>query len=221
MLQRLLLWKELVLRHIQHAQPEPATAHVPLQFQPYMVDMPALFLNVQDFHHPFTPILSASTLRPTPYVQRHACRYIEMRDEQNTAFQYYLETVNSIDAVLEERLLGFQIFFHMLTDNTNQIHMRHLQMTLPAFVMISPTLRLVRTSPHEQLLEGVYRQGLGESYDEKQAEFALRLYFSDRQNRNIPAELEEWIGRVPPEKLLESICPSDLLSQYMYVMIGY
>ena len=138
-----------------------------------------------------------------------------MIDEQGHSFRFYLEQVNSIDSIIEERTLYFQVFFDMLLASSHVTQMRHLSVTLPTFVSITPTLRLVRSSSHAATLEGVYREALGKEYDEKQLEFALRLYFVDHRNQEIPEGLYEWVMSVRPDDLLSSMCSSELLTRFL------
>ena len=215
LLQRLLLWKELLLNHIRTHHPRHAGSEVRPRFHPYIIDLPTMYTTGYETSFMFNPVLELTSVEPHLYVHRHAYRYLELRDEQSNVFRYYLEPISNIDAVLEERSLNFQVFFHMIVANSPTAQARHLKMTLPSFVHISPTLRLVRTSVHEESLEGVYRQKFGAAYDQKQAEFALRLYFHDNNNQNIPAGMEDWVQQVKPSQIFESVCSKTLLSEYM------
>lgn len=212
LLQRLLLWKDLALQHIHSSRDAPPLTQ---RFLPYIVEVPGLHIATHDQHQNFVAVLSMHSYQPSLYRETHGCRHVEMIDEQGHSFRFYLEQVNSIDSIIEERTLYFQVFFDMLLASSHVTQMRHLSVTLPTFVSITPTLRLVRSSSHAATLEGVYREALGKEYDEKQLEFALRLYFVDHRNQEIPEGLYEWVMSVRPDDLLSSMCSSELLTRFL------
>ena len=212
LLQRLLLWKDLAIQHIHSSRDAPPLTQ---RFLPYIVEVPGLHIATHDQHQNFVAVLSMHSYQPSLYRETHGCRHVEMIDEQGHSFRFYLEQVNSIDSIIEERTLYFQVFFDMLLASSHVTQMRHLSVTLPTFVSITPTLRLVRSSSHAATLEGVYREALGKEYDEKQLEFALRLYFVDHRNQEIPEGLYEWVMSVRPDDLLSSMCSSELLTRFL------
>ena len=212
LLQRLLLWKDLALQHIQSVDNEMS---LPQRFLPYIVEVPGLHIASHDQHQTFTAILSMHSYQPSLYRECHGCRHVEMIDEQGHSFRFYLEQVNSIDSLVEERTLYLQVFFDMLLTSSHFAQMRHLSVTLPTFVSITPTLRLVRSSSHASTLEGVYREILGKDYDEKQLEFALRVFYLNHKTQEVPATLKDWIKGDTAEKVLSSVCCSDVLTRFL------
>ena len=211
LLQRLLLWKQLALFHIRGDTSPPGD--LKQLFLPYSVDIPKTYSPMQDNHLFFNCILSIRSYVPALYREVHGSRYVEILDEQGSLHRFFLEQVNSIDSIIEERTLYFQIFFSLMLPSSQPAQMRHLTATLPSFVSISPTLRLVRSSPFATTLEGVYQEALGDRFDEKQLEFAMRLFFAEHGTQEAPEELRAWASR--SESLLESVCPATLLSRFV------
>ena len=211
LLQRLLLWKQLALFHIRGDTSPPGD--LKQLFLPYSVDIPKTYSPMQDNHLFFNCILSIRSYVPALYREVHGSRYVEILDEQGSLHRFFLEQVNSVDSIVEERTLYFQIFFSLMLPSSQPAQMRHLTATLPSFVSISPTLRLVRSSPFATTLEGVYQEALGDRFDEKQLEFAMRLFFAEHGTQEAPEELRAWASR--SESLLESVCPATLLSRFV------
>ena len=212
LLQRLLLWKQLALFHIRGDTSPPGD--LKQLFLPYSVDIPKTYSPVQDNHIFFNCILSIRSYVPALYREVHGSRYVEILDEQGSLHRFFLEQVNSVDSIIEERTLYFQIFFSLMLPSSQPAQMRHLTATLPSFVSISPTLRLVRSSPFATTLEGVYQEALGDRFDEKQLEFAMRLFFVSHGTQEAPEELRAWASG-SSESLLESVCPATLLSRFV------
>ena len=215
LLQRLLLWKDLALHEMQSIRNQISFSFnwAGTHFLPYSVEVPGLHIIPVD-RHVFT-LQHIHSYRPSLYRECHGCRHVEMIDEQGHSFRFYLEQVNSIDSLVEERTLYLQVFFDMLLTSSHFAQMRHLSVTLPTFVSITPTLRLVRSSSHASTLEGVYREILGKDYDEKQLEFALRVFYLNHKAQEVPATLKDWIKGDTAEKVLSSVCCSDVLTKFL------
>ena len=81
-----------------------------------------------------------------------------MIDEQHKIFRFYLEQVNSVDLLIEERTLYYQLYFDCIASSSHAVQMRHLHSSLPRYVNISSTLRLVGYQPEAQTLEGIYQE---------------------------------------------------------------
>ena len=212
LLQRLLLWKDLALQHVQSITNETL---FPQRFLPYIVEVPGLHIATHDQHQNFTAILNIHSYQPSLYVECHGCRHVEMIDEQGHSFRFYLEQVNSVDSIIEERTLYLQVFLDMLLGSSHVVQMRHFSVTLPTFVSLTPTLRLVRSSSHGVALEGVYREVVGKDYDEKQLEFALRVFHLNHKNQDIPSNLKDWLLDDDCDKVLSSMCSSDVLTRFL------
>ena len=83
---------------------------------------------------------------------------------------------------------------------------------------ISSTLRLVGYQPEAQTLEGIYQEVLGNQYDEKQFDFAMKLFFLNHSQTDIPSYLQDWHHSISKDTLFSSVTTSDLLSRYMYII---
>ena len=214
LLQRLLLWKQLAVQGADN--PTNMFTKTSLwnstRFLPYTVEVPGL--HVTSFNRQVFTLQNMRSYSPVLYTEPHAHRHVEMVDEEGRVYRFFLEQVNSVDSVVDERTLTFQVFFRSLLLASQPAQMRHLTSTLPSFVSISPTLRLVRSSPFATTLEGVYQEALGDRFDEKQLEFAMRLFFVSHGTQEAPEELRAWASG-SSESLLESVCPATLLSRFV------
>ena len=214
LLQRLLLWKQLAVQGADN--PTNMFTKTSLwnstRFLPYTVEVPGL--HVTSFNRQVFTLQNMRSYSPVLYTEPHAHRHVEMVDEEGRVYRFFLEQVNSVDSVVDERTLTFQVFFRSLLLASQPAQMRHLTPTLPSFVSISPTLRLVRSSPFATTLEGVYQEALGDRFDEKQLEFAMRLFFVSHGTQEAPEELRVWASG-SSESLLESVCPATLLSRFV------
>ena len=212
--QRLLLWKKLAIQGADDPSNMFTKTYLwnSTRFLPYTVEMPGL--HITSFNRQVFTLQNMHSYSPALYREPHAHRHVEMVDEEGRAYRFYLEQINSVDSIVEERTLYFQVFFRSLLLSSQPAQMRHLTTTLPSFVSITPTLRLVRSSPFATTLEGVYQEALGAHFDEKQLEFAMRLFFVDHGLQEAPEAMRAWAS-CSPEALLESVCPSTLLSQFV------
>ena len=212
--QRLLLWKKLAIQGADDPSNMFTKTYLwnSTRFLPYSVEVPGL--HVTSFNRQVFTLQNMRSYSPALYREAHAHRHVEMVDEEGRVYRFYLEQVNSVDSIVEERTLYFQVFFKLMLLSSQPAQMRHLTTTLPSFVSITPTLRLVRSSPFATTLEGVYQEALGSRYDEKQLEFAMRLFFAEHGVQEAPEELRAWASG-SPESLLESVCPSTLLSRFV------
>ena len=139
-----------------------------------------------------------------------------MIDAYGETSRFYLEQLNAVDLVIEERTLFFQLFFNQLVADSDVVQMRHLRTTPPCYVNIAPTLRLVRFDPHCYTLEGVYQEVLGKNYDEKQLEFALRLFVLNHPQAQLGDDYVKWSAGLTSELAVTDVVPSDLLTRFMF-----
>lgn len=61
----------------------------------------------------------------------------------------------------------------------------------------------------------MYRSVLKEDFDERQCDFALRLFVLNHPDAVIPPEYAEWAKTVTKETLFSSVCDECVLSKYM------
>ena len=62
----------------------------------------------------------------------------------------------------------------------------------------------------------MYRSVLGEAYDEKQVEFALKLFVLNHPQSAVPDAYATWAKEVAKERVLEEVCDDCLLTQFMW-----
>ena len=215
LLQRLLLWKRVAVSRMD----EGGSFNLFEELLSYSHFIPGS-LEIPGQHSAVNPAFSSTTIqsihfhRPTLYQEQHGWRYVDMIAEQNKVHRFYLEEVSEIDRIVEERSAFFQLFFSALM-TSQPTQMRHLQTSLVSCVPISPTLRLVQGQQYGSSLEGVYRSVLKEDFDERQCDFALRLFVLNHPDAVIPPEYAEWAKTVTKETLFSSVCDECVLSKYM------
>lgn len=215
LIQRLLLWKELLISEIRREQPHP-NAFFGCKFLPNVLEIPGKFMSYNSFYHILPTIQSLAPVQPRLYLDHHGCRYFALTDERSRQARFYLEQVNGVELILEERVLAQQLYFEKLFSSSAPIQSRHLHSALPCYVNIGPTLRLVRSDSSMVSLEGVYQNVLQGKFDKEQLTFALRLFFANHPDMPPSDALKPLIAAAPREKLLESVIPIDTLTSFVY-----
>lgn len=213
--QRLLLWKDFLRSEIQRGRPNP-NAFFGCKFLPNVLEVPGKFLSYNNFYRSLPTVQSIAPVQPRLYLDRHGLRYFALTDERSREARFYLEHVNGIELILEERVLAQQIYFEKICFASPPIQSRHLHAPLPCYVNIGPTLRLVRSDASMVSFEGVYQSALQDKFDKEQFTFSLRLFFANHSDLPPSDALKPLIAAVPREKLLSSVIPSDTLTSFVY-----
>ena len=215
LLQRLLLWKQ----HMKECIASKAGEFLVHELFAYnRHSLSTLEIPGQRSHNFSQTYANLEMLRghiPTLYKEQHNWRYVDMIDENAKTHRFYMEQVNAVDMLIGERTRYFQLFFDMIAQNSHPIQMRHMQFSLPAYIHITPTLRLVSFKPHSVTLEGVYQEFLGDRFDEKQLEYAIKVYMLTTSKKEIPAAYKDWCSQISTRDLFSSVVPDDLLTQFM------
>ena len=215
LVQRLLLWKDFLRSEIQRDRPNP-NAFFGCKFLPNVLEVPGKFLSYNNFYRSLPTVQSIAPVQPRLYLDRHGLRYFSLTDERSCEARFYLEQVNGIELILEERVLAQQIYFEKICFASPPIQSRHLHAPLPCYVNIGPTLRLVRSDASMVSFEGVYQSVLQGKFDKEQLTFALRLFFANHSELPPSDAMKPLIAAVPREKLLSSVIPSDTLTSFVY-----
>ena len=217
LLQRLLLWKRVALARIDEGEKvdvfEKLISYS--RFIPGSLEVPGQSpLHSLSIAH--ATIQSIHLHRPLLYQERHACRHVDMIAEQNRVFRFYLERLNDVDLALEEHAVFLQSFVASLQPpKASQIVM---QTSLPVCLPVTPSLRLVRGLQFGTSLEGVFRTVLGEAFDEKQSDFALRLFVLNHPQAAVPPEFAAWRAEVKKETLFDVVCDEAMLKRFVWVL---
>lgn len=220
LLQRLLIWKTHMKECIAHNDIDRlySTFFSYNQCLPSIIEIPGQRISVSNTSQNYSLLQSLKSHIPILYKEHHNWRHVDMIDEQHRVFRFYLEQVNSVDLLIEERTLYYQFYFDCISSSSHAIQMRHLHSSLPHYVNISSTLRLVGYQPEAQTLEGIYQEVLADQYDEKQFDFAMKLFFLNHSQTDIPSYLQDWHHSISKDTLFSSVTTSDLLSRYMYII---
>ena len=217
LVQRLLLWKQFLLNHIRNSKNPDFLFHS--KFLPNYLEIPGKYLSFHSIYQISSTIQSLSPHQPQLYLESHGWRHCSLTDEKNRVWRFYLEQVIVADLIVEERTLAQQLYFEQLCMSSHPVQSRHLHASIPCYVNIGPTVRLVRTDVNAVNLEGVYREALKEEYDEKQLVFALRLFYANHPDFEPPDSISAIIKSVPREKLFDSVLSDDTLTSFVYDML--
>ena len=217
LLQRLLLWKSLLLARIEASSEDALLTdpHLYSHILPGGLDVPGVRINTVQVPQACPSIHSVRLHQPAPYREQHAWRHVDFVDERGITHRFFLEQVAPAEAVLEECSLCFQAFFELVCTSSHPVQSRHLHPTLASYVSIAPTVRLVRCPPYGTSLEGVFASALKEAFDAKQLDFALRLFVLNHSQSGVPAECEAWAKQATKEQVLEEVCEDSVLTQFM------
>lgn len=218
LLERLLLWKQLVLKKVDEEREDALFEefHLYSRLMPGCIQVPGQQINTTQASQACPMIHTLRVHRPALYTEHHGWRYVDLINERNQVYRFYLQQLSATEALVEERSLALQVFFDLITVTSQPVQMRHLRSSLPSYVSVSPTLRLVRAPVFGSTLEGVYRSALGEAYDEKQVEFALKLFVLNHPQSAVPEAYEAWAKEVAKESVFEEVCDDCLLTQFMW-----
>ena len=218
LLERLLLWKQLVLKKVDEEREDALFEefHLYSRLMPGCIQVPGQQINTTQASQACPTIHTLRVHRPALYTEHHGWRYVDLVNERNQVYRFYLQQLSATEAVVEERSLALQVFFDVITVASQPVQMRHLRSSLPSYVSVSPTLRLVRAPVFGSTLEGVYRSVLGEAYDEKQVEFALKLFVLNHPQSAVPDAYVAWAKEVAKERVFEEVCDDCLLTQFMW-----
>lgn len=209
--QRLLLWKQHLLGEIQQ-QPRNTLDWSNCHLIPNILEIPGQHMSLN------SPVLHPSTIQfirphtPSLYREPHAWRFVDLYDEQGHVHRFYLEQMEVEKLILQERTAYLQIFINQILQECDMVQMRHIRTHLPVVVNIAPSLRMVRYDPQSHTLDGILRNELKESFDEKQFEFILRLNHVNLPNSSAPQRKVN-----DSEALLSSVVPADRFLRYMYL----
>lgn len=221
LLERLLLWKDYVKECIQSKENDVIYQEFFSHNRclPGGIEIPGQRMSVSYTSQGSATLQSLRSHIPVLYKEQHQWRHVDMIDEQGRTFRFYLEQVNTTDLWIEERTLYFQLFFDLISVSSHAIQMRRMHSSLPAYVNIAPSLRLVSFQPYSVTLEGVIHNYLGDEFDEKQLEYSTKLFILNHPQWEVPSEMAEWSKDLSKQNLFSSIAPSDLLTRYVYVLV--
>lgn len=217
LLQRLLLWK----RHMKECIANKMGDAIYEEFFTYnrctvsSLEIPGQRSNTY-INQSLPTLLSLRGHIPALYKEQHNWRHVDMIDENLKTYRFYLEQVNALDMLIEERTLYFQMFFDMMAQTSHPFQMRHMHSSLPAYIHITPSIRLVSTRPNSITLEGVYQEALGDAFDEKQLEYSIKIAILNHPQQEVPPVLKQWCSNLSASSVLTSVVPADLLTRYMY-----
>lgn len=217
LLQRLLLWKSLLLARI-NTPTEGALMtdpHLYSHVLPGGLDVPGMRINTVQVVQACPSIHSIRLHQAVPYREQHAWRHVDFIDERGQTHRFFLEQVSPAEAILEECSLSLQVFFELICANSHPVQTRHLHPSLASYVSIAPTVRLVRCPQYGSSLEGVYMSALKEDYDVKQMDYALRLFVLNHAQSDIPTQFAAWAKEVTKENTLEEVCDDAVLTRFM------
>ena len=216
LLQRLLLWKQHMIECIEKKEGEKIY-HDFFSYNrciPGHIEIPGQRINKQFHTLNISHVLMLKAHLPAIYKEQHNWRHLDIIDDQHHVHHYYLEQVNSVDLLVEERTLFYQVFFDIVAQDSHAIQMRHINSSIPSYTSLTPTLRLVSCPENSITLEGIFYESMKDCINEKQFEYALKLYFIN--NRDCEG-FEEFAHSISKETIFSDMCDEDLLTRYMYL----
>lgn len=219
--ERLVTWKQVLLERIQNKEGQTLFNQffTPPRIIPNCIEVPGQHYASCIFPQNMNLIQSIHQHIPILYKEPYQWRWIDFFDNNSHITHFYLEQINSIDLIIEERVMFFQIQLDRFLQKSNIVQMRHLQSSYPCYVNISPSLRLVQFDNQSVVLESLYHEYLGNQVEEKQFEYAMQLYVVNHPTNPLPNEYIQWSQSFTKQSMLQSIVPSSLLNHYMYKYI--
>lgn len=216
--ERLVTWKQVLLERIQNKEGQTLFNQffTPPRIMSNCIEVPGQHYASPVFSQNMNLIQSIHQHIPILYKEPHQWRWIDFFDNNSHITRFYLEQINSVDLIIEERVMFFQIQLDRFFQKSNVIQMRHLQSSYPCYVNISPSLRLVRFDDQSIVLESLYHEYLGNQVEEKQFEYAMQLFVVNHPTSSLPDEYLQWSQSFTKQSMLQSIVPSSLLNHYMY-----
>lgn len=194
--QRLLLWKDFILNEykIEHLRYSFEMFTSQSRFLPECVMIPTAHFSVMNYTVSNTTVQNIHYHDCFPYKDFHGNRSIDLVDNESKVHQFALEQVQAVDALLEEQVEFFQSHFDSLMADVHPVQQRHLHSSIPSYINIAPTLRLVATHCQNISLEGILREEMKDEFDQKQMNYALQLYSA--RTTNSPLEEESHKDRL-------------------------
>ena len=186
--ERLLLWKHFLLKEYK------------LDFLRYTFEMiisqnrflPG-YVSIPKWHYQRYSIgISSPTIQcihyhsPVAYKDVHNNRSIQLVDREYRVHRFDIEQIQAVDALLEERIVTFQHHLEQMMGSSNAILQRHLHASIPCYVNIAPTLRLVATHSQNISLFGILQNELGNEFDRKQLQYAVQIHANRQSTMEIP-----------------------------------
>lgn len=221
--QRLLLWKNHMITLIQcnHTSSLFNELFDFSRVMPNCVEIPGQCYGSSSSFYRYRLIQSMKHHIPSLYTEPHQWRFVDLKDEYSRTTRFYLEQVSEMDQFIEERILFFQIYFNKFIDTSDVVQMRHIHPSVPCYVSISPTLRLVQFNPHSVILEGVYQKELEGRFDEEQLNYSVKQFFLTHSSATVPSEYQQWRATITPENALNSVVSSSTFTQFMFGLLEW
>ena len=186
--ERLLLWKNFLLKEYKMDFLRYTFEMIVSQnrFLPGYVLVPKWPSQRSAFGISSPTIQSIHYHSPVAYKDVHQNRSIQVMDSESCVHRFDIEQIQTVDALLEERVVMFQQRLEQMMLSSNAIQQRHLHASIPSYINIAPMLRLVATDSQNISLLGILQSELGSEFDKTQLRYAIQIHANRQTTMEIP-----------------------------------